>query len=190
MKDFIRMMAVAALVFGCLNFSFAQDDNDDMHDINITIPEVALLDIEPSANTTISLGAIAPTEAGDPIDFSATTDNTLWINYSSIIGSTTEPSRKVTAKYSGTLPGGMLLKVNAAADAGNGAGNVGTPVGQITLTTSDQDFVTTIGSCYTNTPENNGHQLTYVLEVDPGNYGDIDFDDATTLTVIYTLTDN
>ena len=191
MKKIIKMMTAAALVFGSLNFSFAQDTNVDAHDINITIPEVALLDIEADGSTTIDLGAVAPTEAGEAIDFTNTTNSDLWINYSSIVGSTTEASRKVTVKVSnGTLPGGMTLKVTAGADAGNGGGTVGTPTAQVTLSGTDQDIITGIGSCYTGNLFSNGHNLSYALVVDQANYGDIDFDEATTLTVTYTLTDN
>lgn len=186
-------LALLTLVVFSNQSLLAQDTNIDAHDVTINIPEVALLDIEPAASTAITLAPAAPTEAGDPIDFSGATDNSLWINYSSIVGSTTEPTRKVTvAITSGTVPGGMLLKVQAGADAGNGDGTVGSAAGQLTLSGSAQDLVTGIGSCYTNTPENNGHQLTYVLELDGtgGSYANLDFDDATTLTITYTLTDN
>jgi hypothetical protein len=186
-------LALLTLVVFSNQSLLAQDTNTDAHDVTINIPEVALLDIEPAASTAITLAPAAPTEAGDPIDFSGATDNSLWINYSSIVGSTTEPTRKVTvAITSGTVPGGMLLKVQAGADAGNGDGTVGSAAGQLTLSGSAQDLVTGIGSCYTNTPENNGHQLTYVLELDGtgGSYANLDFDDATTLTITYTLTDN
>ncbi len=191
MRKIFGLSFLLFMVFGVMNKTFAQDTNVDAHDIVISIPEVALLDIEPSASTTINLGATAPTEAGAPLVFSATNTD-LWLNYSSIVGSTTEPSRKVTVKISsGTLPGGTVLKVQAAADAGNGAGTVGTPTGEITLTATDQDFITGVGSCYTGTPENNGHQLTYSLELDAsGNYSDLDFDDSSTVTITYTLSDN
>ena len=114
------------------------------------------------------------------------------MNYSSIIGSTTEPSRDVTvAITTGTVPGGMTLKVVAAADAGNGAGTMGTPTAEVTLSSTAQDIVTGVGSCYTGNGTSNGHQLSYTLTLTaPANYGDLDFDDATTLTVTYTLSDN
>lgn len=191
MKTLLKIFASVILISGIASTVNAQVDNVDAHDITITIPEVALLDIEPNAST-ITMGPAAPTEEGDPIDFSAATDNTLWMNYSSIIGSTTEPSRDVTvAITAGTLPGGMNLKVLAAADAGNGAGTVGTATAEVTLSGTAQNVVAGVGSCYTGTGTTNGHQLTYTLEQSaPANYGDLDFDDATTLTITYTLTDN
>lgn len=188
----IKFMLALLLVGGFSSSSlFAQDTNTDAHDITINIPEVAILDIEPDAATALTLAPTAPTEAGAAIDFSGATDNSLWLNYSSIIGSTTEPTRKVSvAITNGTVPGGMLVKLLAGADAGNGDGTVGTAGGQLTLTAAPQDLITGIGSCFTNTPENNGHQLTYSLELDGTNYADLDFDDATTLTITYTLSDN
>jgi len=192
MKNVLKFILFVAMLGGIAGMSYGQDDNNDAHNITITIPEVALLDIEPSGSNTITMGPTAPTEAGDPLDFSASTNNTLWMNYSSIIGSTTEPSRDVTvAITTGTVPGGMTLKVVAANDAGNGAGNVGTPTSEVTLSSTAQNIVTGVKSCYTGDGTNNGHQLTYTLSLTaPANYGDLDFDDATTLTVTYTLSDN
>jgi hypothetical protein len=190
MKNFLKILVSIVLIGGIAVTTNAQVDNIDAHDITIQIPEVALLDIEPNGST-ITIGPAAPTEEGDPIDFTNATNNTLWMNYSSIIGSTTEPSRDVTvAITTGTLPGGMELKVLAAADAGGGAGTVGTPTAEVTLSTTTQNIVTGVGSCYTGTGTTNGHQLTYTLSLSAGNYADLDFDDATTLTVTYTLTDN
>ena len=191
MKTLVKILISIILIAGITATMNAQVDNVDAHDITITIPEVALLDIEPNGST-ITIGPAAPLEEGDPIDFSAATDNTLWMNYSSIIGSTTEPSRDVTVSITnGTLPGGMELKVLAAADAGSGAGTVGTATAEVTLSATGQNVVTGVGSCYTGTGTANGHQMTYTLILSaPANYGDLDFDDATTLTVTYTLTDN
>jgi len=184
------ILALTAFLFTQAN---AQDTNTDAHDVVIGIPEVALLDIESASGTSITLTPTAPTEAGSPISFASTTNTSLWLNYSSIIGSTTEATRKVTAAISaGTVPGGMLLKVQAAADAGSGDGTVGTAAGQITLSSIAQDFITGIGSCYTGDGAAKGHQLTYTLMLNPaaGNYANLDFDDATTLTITYTLTNN
>lgn len=171
----------------------AQDDKDDDHTVQITIPEVAILDLEGASGTSVVLAVQAPTEAGLAVDFSNAKDSSVWINYTSIVGSVTEASRKVTAKITnGSVPGGMLLKVTAAADAGNGDGNLGASAGQISLSGADQDFITGIGSCYTGDGANNGHNLYYSLELDPtaGSYANIDFDDATTLTVLYTISNN
>lgn len=174
------------------NIGLAQVDNQDAHTVTINIPEVALLDIEPAASTSITLAPTAPTEEGDPVDFSGATNNSLWLNYSSIIGSTTEATRKVTVKMSGTLPGGVDLKVLAGSYSGSGDGTFGTPAGSaVTLSTSDADLITGIGSCYTGDGANSGNQLTYTLELKADSYEDLDFDEtASNITVTYTLTNN
>ena len=186
-----KLFALAALgVVFALNANAQADDADDDHTVAISIPEVAILDLEGS--TSVSLSVEAPTEAGEAVDFSNATNNAVWLNYSSIVGAS-ETSRTVSAKISNnTVPGGMLLKVTAASDAGNGDGTVGSSAGQITLTSSNQTVVSGIGSAYTGDGANNGHQLTYALVLDPtaGSYADIDFDEDVTLTITYTISNN
>ena len=189
MKKFTIILAALFSVFS--TSVFAQDDNDDEHDVNVKIPEVALVDVE-GANRTITLAPEAPTEAGEFLDFSNATDNSLWLNYSSVVGSKTEPSRRVTvAITNGSVPDGMDLYVNAGS-ASTGEGDHGKPSGKIKLTGTASDLVTGIGSCYTETGTENGHQLTYALQLsgDADAVSNIDFDDANTLTITYTLTDN
>ena len=182
-----KLFALAALgVVFAINAN-AQDDADDNHTVAISIPEVAILDLEGS--TSVSLSVDAPTEAGEAVDFSNATNNDVWVNYSSIVG-TSETSRTVAAKISSNaVPSGMLLKVTAGSDAGNGDGTMGTSSGTVTLTSSDQTVITGIGSAYTADGSTNGHQLTYALELDPtaGSYAQIDFDEDVTLTITYTI---
>ena len=183
-----KLFALAALgVVFALNANAQADDADDNHTVAISIPEVAILDLEGS--TSVSLSVEAPTEAGEAVDFSDAKDSSVWINYSSIVGAS-ETSRTVSAKISNnSVPSGMLLKVTAGSDAGNGDGTMGSSSGQITLTSSDQTVISGIGSCYTADGANNGHQLAYSLELDPtaGSYANIDFDDDVTLTIVYTI---
>ena len=170
----------------------AQDDDDDAHDIVIGVPAVALVDIEGASGTTINLGADAPTEAGLPVDFAAGASNSdLWINYSSIKDSA-NATRSIAAKISsGTLPAGMTLTVTAGADAGNGDGTVGSSAGAVSLTTSDQDVITGIGSAYTDDGASNGHNLTYGLAITTGagNYALLDASNNTTIEITYTISD-
>ena len=166
----------------------AQDDNDDSHVVTINFSEVAIVDIEDSANKDITLDATGgvPAEAGDPYDFSVT-NSTLWLNYTSILGN--EAARAVTVKITaGTVPSGLDLRVQAAADAGNGAGTMGANVaGTIDLDGTDQNIITGIGSCYTSSGTTNGHNLTYSLNVN--DWSLIDFvDSGAAVTVLYTIT--
>ena len=59
-------------------------DVDD-HDVQVTIPEIALLDIEPNM-APITLSMDAPDEGGLPLTISSNgTDNSKWLNYTSAI---------------------------------------------------------------------------------------------------------
>jgi hypothetical protein len=145
-----------------------QDTNTDGHTITISIPEVALVDIEPAATKNITLGFTAPTEAGNPIIPSAA-NNTLWLNYSSI-KSVADPSRNVSVKLNAVIPG-VDVHVTAAAATGSGAGTLGTSAGLLTLSAADQTIISGIGSAYTGNGTNNGHNLTYALVAGSGPGG-------------------
>ncbi|MBK8500969.1 MAG: hypothetical protein IPL46_01525 [Saprospiraceae bacterium] len=170
----------------------AQDDQDDVHNLIIKIPEVALLDLESVGDKTINLGPEGPKEAGEALDFSNQTNSELWINYSSVIGSKSEPARDITVQItSGKLPTGILLRVKSAKDAGQGDGTMGTPNGEIELDETAQQIIGGIGTSYTGDGVAKGHQLTYALELDgkKGSYANLDYDQSTTLAITYTLTD-
>jgi len=190
MKNYNFCLIACACLFSL--FTYAQDDNDDVHTVTLSVPEVALLDLEASAGTGITLGPAAPTEAGLPVDFSAATDNTIWMNYSSIVGTVVDPSRTVSVQITtGTVPAGTELTVVAAADAGNGDGTMGTPSAALTLSGTAQDIITGVGSAYTGDGVNNGHNLTYTLSLlaAGGSYATLDFTTGTALSVTYTLSD-
>lgn len=192
MKQFCKPMLVAAMAAFSLGV-YAQDGKTDAHDIVISIPEVALVDIEASSGTSINLGPAAPTEAGDPVDFSTQINSDLWLNYSSIKSTANDPTRDITVSITnGTLPSGMTLTVTAGADASNGDGTMGSSTGTITLSTSAQNVVTGIGSAYTGDGVNNGHNLVYTLALAAamGSYATLDADDGPTIEVTYTITDN
>lgn len=193
MKNILRASLIASLLaFAGVSGLYAQDDNDDAHNVVITLPEVALLDLESSAGTAISLGPDAPTEAGEALDFSEETNSDIWINYSSIIGSKTEPSRDITVQItSGKVPEGLELTAIAAKDAGMGDGSMGTPTAKIILDNSAQEIIKGVGSAYTGNGVSKGHQLTYQLALNEkqGSYAKLDFDNSNTLAITYTLTD-
>lgn len=188
-KFSIAMSLVAFTVSANLN---AQDTNTDNHTITISIPEVALVDIEPAATKNITLGFTAPTEAGQPVTANAS-NTTLWLNYSSI-KSVADPTRNVTVKLNAVIPG-IDIHVTAAAATGAGAGTLGTPSAQLTLSAVDQTIVSGIGSAYTGNGANNGHNLTYALAAGSGPggiaaYADLQATATTVATVTYTISDN
>ena len=190
----LKKLLFASLIVLNVTATFAQDTNEDSHTVSIGIPEVALLDLESATGTAISLNGTAPTEAGDAVIFSATNAD-IWINYSSIVGSSTEPSRNVTVQITdGDVPDGLVLSVVAAQDAGEGDGTMGVAVSDaIELSTDNaEEIIDGVGSAYTGNGANKGHNLTYSLNQDAssGSYADLDFDQAQTLSITYTLSDN
>ena len=170
----------------------AQDLATDNHTVTISIPEVALVDIEPSATKNITLGFTAPTEAGNPILPSAA-NTTLWLNYSSI-KSVADPTRNISVKMNALIPG-VDLQVTAAAATGAGAGTLGLSAGLLTLNAAGQTIISGIGSAYTGNGANNGHNLTYALAAGSGPggvaaYADLQATATVTATVTYTISDD
>ncbi|KUG12620.1 hypothetical protein BEI02_02215 [Elizabethkingia sp. HvH-WGS333] len=170
----------------------AQDTNTDNHTIGISIPEVALLDIEPSASKNLTLAFTAPTEAGQPL-VAPSPNTTLWLNYSSV-KSIADPTRNVTVKLTAVVPG-VDIKVTAAAASGSGGGTRGTPSAQLILSATDQTIISGIGSAYTGDGVNNGHNLTYAINYGStagsvASYGDLEAKASVVATVTYTISDN
>ena len=179
-------------LLGLMSIQIFAQGNTATHTIVVGVPDVALLDVEGGA--TINLSATPPTEAGDPISFGAANSD-LWINYSSIIGSSTEPSRTVSvAVTQGSIPSGIVINLEVGNDAGNGGGSLGTPETQIiALSVAPQTIITGIESAYTGDGASSGHNLSYSGALSNGgeDYSQLDFDQNNTiLTVTYTLSDD
>ncbi|MCU0339054.1 MAG: hypothetical protein MUE30_04160 [Spirosomaceae bacterium] len=183
-----RIVALVALCVGIGSGALhAQDTRTDNHTVTITIPEVALLDLESSGSKNFTLAFVAPTEAGNPVTAPAANTD-LWMNYSSIVAASGETARTVSVQItSGTVPAGANLTVQAAPPMG-GAGTLGNPLGgPLTLSTTAQDIVTAIGSCYTGNGPTAGHELIYGLAI--GTYSSLKHDASGALTVTYTISD-
>lgn len=192
MKKLNLSLAVCLLTAAFSGSLKAQDMNSDEHTITISIPEVALVDIEPAATKNITLGFTAPTEAGNPVT-AAASNTTLWLNYSSI-KSVADPTRNVSVSMNALIPG-IDIQVTAAAATGSGAGTLGTPSAPLILSAAGQTIVSGIGSAYTGNGANNGHNLTYALAAGSGPggvaaYADLQATATTTATVTYTISDN
>jgi len=146
---------ILVVVFVLFSFTnIIAQSNNAVGNINFSIPSVAILNIV--TDNTISFSS--PSQAGVIITPGASTSN--WLNYSSIV--TRDYTNKITVNISsGQLPESTSIKLETGADMGGGAGRVGTPVNEITLSESPQDIITGIGSCYTGTGMQKGHQLIY-----------------------------
>ena len=184
-------LAVSALALLCFYTSAqAQDGSSDNHTIGITVPQVALVDLESATTKNIALDFAELKEAGNGLE-SPNSNSDLWLNYSSILsgqeGAATK--RKITVKINAPIPG-LDVKVQAAASSGSGNGTLGNAVSNpITLNTSDQDLITGIGSCYTGNGISNGHNLTYSMLANYASYGQL-VSKTNTITVTYTIADN
>lgn len=182
---------IALFLFLLVIGNLGAQENDGSHKINLQIPEVALINVY--SNSAISLGNSTVVEAGKPLSFEDT-DNSVWINYSSIIGSQSQPSRDISIRISeGTVPNGVKLYVKVAEDMGAGAGTKGKPISTTQELTADPlTIITDIGSAYTGAGANKGHNVQYSLKLsdEPNAYAKLDFDQSTALVINYTLTDN
>lgn len=170
----------------------AQDSNTDNHTITISVPEVAIVDIEPAAAKNITMGFTAPTEAGLPL-LGPADNSTLWLNYSSI-RSAADDTRTVSVRLDAELPG-IDINVTAAAATGAGEGTLGTPSAPLTLTAADQVILSGIGSAYTGDGVSNGHNLTYALALGgsagaTAAYEDLIATASAEAIVTYTISDN
>jgi hypothetical protein len=184
------------LFFFCLSslcicsVGFSQDTNVDTHTLTVTVPEVALLDLESTGSLNFGMTFLPPSgnEAGKKIN-NPLNNLTVWLNYSSIVTATAPDNvRQVKVKSDVNSPGGVSFSVNAGADVGMGAGTVGTAVGNVSINPVADDLITGIGSCYTGTGPSKGHLLTYSAVVNLASYSSL-VAGVTPIKVTYTLTD-
>ena len=162
--------------------------------LGISIPEVALLDIVSSVSKNINLGLVAPTRAGDPVGIPTAIDN-LWLNYSSILPPLLT-ARKVTIEFTGNVPPGLTVSVQAGnAQTTGGILNGGLLAGASSLlslattTSGPQTLLSGIGSGFTGFGVGNGHQLTYNLAIVSADYNLLTSTSSSSLNVKYTMTD-
>lgn len=151
--------------------------------VNITMPAIALLDIEPNS-TGFNLNMTAPTEAGNAIT-TIGTNSSKWINFTSAVAS--GASRRISIQISGTIPNGVNLVLTTSGYSGGGAGNLGNRVNSLTLSTNQQTLINSIGGSYTGNGVGNGYNLNYTLQV--ANFSLLR-SQSTTLSVLFTFIDN
>ena len=194
MKNLALALA-AVLVFGVSMSAMAGDNGNSQsnakHDIKVGISAHSLVGV--SSASTITLEPAAPKVAGEGLDFSAASasDNSVWLNYSSILKG--KSSNSISVSMDGDeLPKGVDIELVAAEDAGKGKGEVGkTNKKTVVLSDKSQELVSGIKNCYTGTGSGSGHQLTYALKMnnESDNYKELTSGDFTT-TITYTITDN
>lgn len=163
---------------------YAQRDAE--HEINVNISEVALLEVLAGSGGEVNFNGVAPNTSGQKIRISNKAGSGVWLNYSSIVGP--NQFRTVTATVLGNIPAGIVLKVKTSECKGVGRGLVGQTLNEKELSNSPVNIITGIGSCFTGQGEQNGHELSYSLELNDDAYGLLERKE-TSLQILYTLTD-
>jgi hypothetical protein len=155
---------------------------------NVLIPEIALVDVEPEGNNSISLDLTPPAEAGSDASGVSAVNNSLWLNYTSS-KSAGGPARSVYVQVIGNIPSGVQIKVQASERSGvAGAGIFGTPVGSpVILNNSPQLLISGIGGCYTGNGIGAGHQLRFSIEI--SDYSFLEIPGNSVVHISYTIAD-
>ena len=180
------IVSVVVLFFSLsLNIS-AQTNNTAEIPLMMNIPSVALINFVVSNDqmVTYSFSFTYPDNV-EQIITPNTGDNT-WINYSSVVNNGS--SNYITVHLSsGSLPADVSLNLLIGEDVGAGAGKIGKGVGQIILTTYPQNIINDIGSCFTGSGLNRGHQITYIWE-NPESYNySLNYENGKIIAVTYTI---
>ena len=175
----IKKILLAALVLS-ISTVYSQS-NTDNHQVSIVIPEIAMLDIESASLNDITLTMVAPGEAGETL--ADQTDNSLWLNVTSIVAS--KRTRDISVKINAPITGIDLKVVSAA---GTGFGSWGIPQAEVILAAGDKTLVSGIKSGYTGNGYGYGYNLTYTVSPQADtDFGDL-VADTEDITVTYTLT--
>ena len=182
MKLSYRSLLLLFIILSSRGMVSAQDKNIVEMPIVFSIPAIALVDFAGSDKRIIFISD----KGAEQIITPSTLDKT-WINYSSIVDGNSTNSISVNLN-SGNLPAEIRIKLDVGQDAGAGAGTMGKPIGQITLTPYPQEIINGIGSCYTGRGTQKGHQLIYSWEWMPPYDFDRSSIDNIEISVTYTLT--
>ncbi|MGA2587628.1 MAG: hypothetical protein ABSF88_11490 [Candidatus Aminicenantales bacterium] len=166
----VSALGIAGFVFGVSTAT---------QTVTMQVNAICVLAVTGSPSTlTISAPATGGQTPSNP------SSNTTYAQYTSTVGAS--QTRKITAAWGGSdaAPAGCSLKLTATPSGGT---NQGTSTGQITMSATAQDVVTTIRSCATGTSASNGAQLTYALSVD--TVTSLVASESKSATVTLTLTD-
>ncbi|MEQ9440299.1 MAG: hypothetical protein RIG62_14695 [Cyclobacteriaceae bacterium] len=208
----LNLFVAALLVVWAQNL-MAQDNNDTnmaTHQLDVNVPEVAILDIY-DANTGFEAGAITMdmsnvTMVGTNAEaglyaFQDISYSNLYLNYTSVTGqsgSGYDVTRQIDVQFEpgSTFPGSLDLRITPEAPViianggtANSAGTVtagGVALGVTTPVGTDALLVSSIESVYTG-DENYGVKLTYSLEQN-GNFSSYQAG-LYQATIRYTLSD-
>lgn len=188
MKNYIIKGIVILCALFLYNEAFSQWEEGELN-VSFSLPPVALIDIEPDVDNSIHFTISPATESGASPQVIESSNQPLWINYSSALANP-QNTRSIVAEITGGgLPNGVSLNVEASKHQGAGGdGQFGQPAGKVALSNQPRAIITNVGNCYTGDGENNGHLLTFSIEV--SDYSQISAASETSFTILYTLSDN
>ncbi|MCF6332234.1 MAG: hypothetical protein L3J11_03040 [Draconibacterium sp.] len=177
----------AFLSIGILLFSNHVFSQNDEVSARFSLPRIALIDIEPAVDNSIYFTIVPSNKSGASPQVKETSNKKLWINYSSALAST-QNSRSIFAEISeGVLPEGISLFLETSSFIGSGKGNMGQPTDKISLTNQPKAIITDVGNCYTGDGINNGHSLTFSIDI--SDYSILYSSEESTFTILYTISD-
>jgi len=155
--------------------------------VRFSLPEIAVLDIEPElGNVEFNIGA--PGLAGGEPVVEHVSIETVWLNYTSAILKNGN-RRSINAQISeGSVPDGISLYIEASVASSFGSENQGTPVGKVQVSSQPRPIISGIGSCFTGDGIGKGHEIQYFLEI--SDFDQIKSIEDQVFTVLYTITDN
>lgn len=155
--------------------------------VRFSVPEIAVVDIEPELSN-IEFRLAAPGVAGGEPVVQHVSNESVWINYTSAIRRNGN-RRSINAQISeGTIPDGISFYVEASFASAFGSINQGSPVGRVHITSQPHPIITGIGSCFTGEGVGKGHELKYFLEI--SDFSQMKSIEDQVFTVLYTITDN
>jgi hypothetical protein len=176
MKRFVILTIVLILSLISVNLFAASATAN--HQVTISIGEVVAMAL--SDTSLLTLNVTAPAAAGDDPVGEDSSAAPRYLRYTTL--NTTGTNRAVQARISASAPTGTALLLDGTLVGGG----FGTEAGQVTLTTSDQDVITGVGSGASGSAGANGVELVYTLDVTNATLLTIA---NTTVTVTFTLTD-
>lgn len=180
---------LCVLLIFCSEVAFSQYSNEAGLDMSLSVPPVALVDIEPGLDNDIYFQVSPSMESGAEPVIENVSSQVLWLNYSSALKNKNRTRSVVAEIQGGKVPKGLKLYIQASNYVGNGSGVLGKPKNnKVELTTKPRAIVTKIGNCYTGDGIGNGHALTFSMELT--NFSNITSVDETTFTILYTIRDN
>lgn len=173
MRNKLLIICLLILITQHISAQNSEPENTYSHNLEISIPDVAIIGIagpEGNGSSILLTPDISNLEAGEAVDYSTATNNSLWLNYTSITGSPGNGNgkpkpRTIKAEIDQNLPAAfdLLLEVGTVS---SGSGQTGTATqGKIELKKGPSTVVEDIGSCFTENGEGKGHQLTYSLGI-------------------------